>query len=87
MNSVEKITKFNILASYLHRYLRLTPALAAIILAHAALYNYFGSGPIWQNTNTYLVKACREYWWSALFYVQNYANPERIVSLTKTVKV
>jgi peptidoglycan/LPS O-acetylase OafA/YrhL len=74
--TMDKGVKFNVPLYYFHRYLRLTPALAAMLLAHAALFNYFGSGPLWQNTDAYLSKACRKYWWSTLLYVQNYANPD-----------
>ncbi|KAJ3644146.1 hypothetical protein Zmor_026818 [Zophobas morio] len=74
--TMDKGVTFNVPLYYFHRYLRLTPAVAAMVLAHAALFNYFGSGPVWQRTDTFLTKACKEYWWSALLYVQNYANPE-----------
>jgi peptidoglycan/LPS O-acetylase OafA/YrhL len=77
---MDKGVKFNVPLYYFHRYLRLTPALAAMLLAHAALFNYFGSGPLWQNTDAYLSKACRKYWWSTLLYIQNYANPDGTVS-------
>nr|XP_015840143.1 PREDICTED: nose resistant to fluoxetine protein 6-like [Tribolium castaneum] len=76
--TLNKGTKFNVTLYYLHRFLRLTPSLAAMLLAHAALFNYFGSGPLWENTDLYLSKACKEYWWSTLLYIQNYNNPNGI---------
>lgn len=96
---------------YVHRYLRLTPILAFIIIVSLSLikrvietsirliiimWNGFiiwifmmifkvGSGPLWFS---YLASAinCDKYWWTSLLYIQNYYNPESIVSiLTATV--
>lgn len=80
--TMDKGVKFNVPMFYFHRYLRLTPAFAAMLLAHVALFNYFGSGPVWDNTNAYLVEGCKTYWWSALLYIQNYVNPNGVVSCT-----
>lgn len=77
--AMDKGLQFNVAKFYLHRYLRLTPALAAMLLAHIALFNYLGSGPIWDHTDVFLVQMCRKYWWSALLYIQNYVNPKEIV--------
>jgi hypothetical protein len=64
---------------YIHRYLRLTPAFAALILFSSSLMRYVGNGPIWYNAEKLLVEPCHKYWWSALLYVQNYVNPNEIV--------
>lgn len=63
--------------SYIHRYLRLTPILAVIIVISLTLYKQLGSGPLYY---TYILNAinCDKYWWSALLYIQNYYNPEQI---------
>ncbi|XP_018568699.1 O-acyltransferase like protein [Anoplophora glabripennis] len=65
--------KFNIFKFYLHRYLRLTPALAAAVLFTAHLLRYVGESPRWDSIS-YLEKGCQRYWWTALLYVQNYVN-------------
>ncbi|KAJ8909465.1 hypothetical protein NQ315_011234 [Exocentrus adspersus] len=67
-------TKFNIFQFYIHRYLRLTPALAALVLVTANLVQYMGTGPLWYNIPVSLAEPCREYWWTTLLYVQNYVN-------------
>lgn len=72
--------KINIPLLYFHRYVRLTPALAANILFYATLWKHLVVGPIsnqfrWDDM-------CDSYWWSALLYIQNYVNPASIVSYT-----
>ncbi|XP_055306590.1 nose resistant to fluoxetine protein 6-like, partial [Sitodiplosis mosellana] len=66
--------KMNVPRLYLHRYLRLTPILGFLVLFDPSLLKFLGSGPIWPL----LVKPtsiCGSYWWSALFYIQNYVQP------------
>lgn len=72
----------NIPLLYFHRYLRLTPALAANILFYCTLWKYLVVGP----TSSFFVSwtnFCDSYWWSSLLYVQNYVNPTSIVSITE----
>lgn len=57
---------------------RLTPALAVIVLFNATLYRHMGNGPLWGMVESD-VDNCRDYWWSALLYIQNYVNPEKMV--------
>lgn len=70
--------KLNVPLMYLHRYLRLTPAFAALVLFTCTLMKYCGSGPFWNSLIKSTQVACDKYWWSALLYVQNYVNPNRI---------
>lgn len=78
LKELDRNRKLNLPLMYLHRYLRLTPALAALILL-TALMKYLGSGPFWNSTITAtLEKPCDKYWWSALLYVQNYVNSKEI---------
>lgn len=74
LKAMDKGTKFNIFLYYLHRYLRLTPAVAILIPIHAFLVPYMGSGPFWGGIDTGYSEACREYWWSSLLYIQNFVN-------------
>lgn len=70
--------RLNVPLMYLHRYLRLTPAFAALILFTSTLMKYCGSGPFWNSLIASTEKVCDEYWWSALLYVQNYVNPGKM---------
>uniref|UniRef100_A0A8D8CWM4 Nose resistant to fluoxetine protein 6 n=1 Tax=Culex pipiens TaxID=7175 RepID=A0A8D8CWM4_CULPI len=70
--------KLNVPLMYLHRYLRLTPAFAALLLFTCTLMKYCGSGPFWSTLVKGTEDVCDEYWWSALLYVQNYVNPKRM---------
>ncbi|XP_058817531.1 nose resistant to fluoxetine protein 6-like [Topomyia yanbarensis] len=78
LKELDKNRKLNLPLMYLHRYLRLTPAFAALILASVTLVKYLGSGPFWNSSSAALGNACETYWWSALLYVQNYVNPTKI---------
>lgn len=57
---------------YVHRYLRLTPPLAACILIGMSIARYLGSGPIWPYRLKFIEKCCGQYWWKPLLYVGNY---------------
>ncbi|VEN57287.1 unnamed protein product [Callosobruchus maculatus] len=84
MQSINSGRKFNILLFYIHRYLRLTPALGALILVAVYLLDYIGSGPRWVLAKEMFQKQCERYWWSSLLYIQNYANEESFVCLDHT---
>ncbi|KAL3271385.1 hypothetical protein HHI36_021869 [Cryptolaemus montrouzieri] len=67
---------------YLHRYLRLTPALAILVLIYASgLLKYVSDGPRWPSIDDFLITVCSKYWWSSLLYTQNYANDENVCVL------
>ncbi|KAJ8981234.1 hypothetical protein NQ317_016530, partial [Molorchus minor] len=72
-NFMTKRTKvFSIWRYYLHRYIRLTPPLAAAILVSSTLLGDIESTIIKNKIS----KPCQKYWWSSLLYVQNYVNPQ-----------
>ncbi|XP_063383620.1 nose resistant to fluoxetine protein 6-like [Cydia fagiglandana] len=56
---------------YLHRLLRMFPILATAVFLQASLFNHLADGPEWYIIVD-KVERCRTYWWSTLFYVQNY---------------
>lgn len=87
--SLDKGIKFNLIWFYIHRYLRLTPVFAIVILIHATLLKYFGSGPMWYGVEKHLMDSCRSLWWWALLHIQNYSNERVIVSkrLKKNLKI
>ncbi|KAJ8938316.1 hypothetical protein NQ314_011528, partial [Rhamnusium bicolor] len=70
--------KFNIFQYYIHRYIRLTPALAAVVLVSATLLDYMGSGPKWTYIKSDFSENCKLYWWSSLLYCQNYVNVNKM---------
>ncbi|XP_049823516.1 nose resistant to fluoxetine protein 6-like [Aethina tumida] len=73
----EKGVKFNVILFYIHRYLRLTPALMAMILYQATLVRYAVNRPGSAIEN--LSDPCRQYWWSTILYIQNYVEPTKSV--------
>ncbi|XP_078604979.1 nose resistant to fluoxetine protein 6-like isoform X2 [Branchiostoma floridae x Branchiostoma japonicum] len=61
----------------LHRYFRLTPVYAFLIMIFTCLTVYMGSGPWWalhDNWTMPSVRACQTYWWANLLYINNYVG-------------
>ncbi|XP_035687103.1 nose resistant to fluoxetine protein 6-like [Branchiostoma floridae] len=61
----------------LHRYLRLTPVYAFLLMINTCLIEYMGSGPWWairDNWAMSFVQVCREYWWANLLYINNFVG-------------
>lgn len=56
---------------YLHRYLRLTPPYALVILTITGLYKYCGQGPLWPDQGTPDIINCENHWWTNLLYINN----------------
>jgi peptidoglycan/LPS O-acetylase OafA/YrhL len=87
MNSYRSFTNISIIHSkrlnvwrmYLHRYLRYTPLLAAILLFLITLMKFFIFGPM-TYMETRFVRNCEKWWWTTLLHIQNYANPTEAVS-------
>lgn len=61
----------------LHRFLRYTPALAALILFAVSLYKFILSGPV-SDSNNYIIHNCQKYWIPAIFHIQNYFNQDKL---------
>lgn len=76
LNAITKKT-LNIPRVILHRFLRYTPALAALTLFTASLYRFTLSGPV-SDSNDYTIYNCRDYWFSIVFHFQNYFNPKSL---------
>lgn len=70
---------FNIWRSFLHRYLRYTPILAAILLFLITLMKHIVLAPM-SYLDSRMVPNCEKWWWTTLLHVQNYVNPNEIVS-------
>lgn len=60
------------------RYLRLTPAYAAVI-AVAVVFPLLSSGPLWSETIDAVAEPCYESWWANLLYVNNFVKTEKLV--------
>nr|CAD7256179.1 unnamed protein product [Timema shepardi] len=69
--------RFNYFISFFQRYLRLTPAYAAMIAVFATVYVYLGSGPGWHNGVEHQSEMCRENWLWNILYVNNYVDSNR----------
>ncbi|CAG9835423.1 unnamed protein product [Diabrotica balteata] len=65
------LTSYTIIKHYLHRYIRLTPALIGVIIVTATLLKYTGSGPKWPLINSVSQEGCQKYWWSTILYIHN----------------
>lgn len=64
--------QLNIARTIWRRYLRYTPAFAALILFVISLSKYFINGPFPVTMLLPLTNACTQYWWAALLNIQNY---------------
>ena len=71
LKALDKKT-LNIPRMILHRYIRYTPVLAAIVLYIVSVAKFSIIGPI--NPDV-VIDPCVKYWWSTLLHVQNYVNP------------
>ncbi|KAL9695964.1 hypothetical protein quinque_015249 [Culex quinquefasciatus] len=78
LKELDRNGKLNVPLLYLHRYLRLTPVFAALILFTVGFYQRIGDGPLWSEAYQFTSGNCKQYWWSALLYVQNYVNPHQV---------
>jgi peptidoglycan/LPS O-acetylase OafA/YrhL len=67
--------KLNLPRMILHRYLRYTPVLAAMILYFISLNRHLIDGPV-TSLNDIFIDNCLKYWWSALIHMQTYVNVE-----------
>ncbi|XP_044267470.1 nose resistant to fluoxetine protein 6-like [Tribolium madens] len=66
--------KINLLVFYLHRVIRLVPALLATLLIYTNLYKYVSEGPLWPLIVKKLQVPCEYTWWATLFFFSNYLN-------------
>ncbi|CAH0717420.1 unnamed protein product, partial [Brenthis ino] len=78
LTSYRKSTDEAFAAKLLSRYLRLTPALAAIVFFYAYIWDNISSGPMWGTLVTKNVEICQKGWWWNLLYIQNYHGLENM---------
>ncbi|KAK0074268.1 hypothetical protein PV325_008582, partial [Microctonus aethiopoides] len=78
LNQMSTNQKFNPLQYYFHRYIRLTPAVGAILLLTLFIFPRINLGPFWYNYVEDQKNHCSKIWWPMLLYVQNYVESEHI---------
>ena len=76
LSALDKKT-LNVPKLILHRYLRYTPVLAAVLLYYVSISDLAFNGPV--PIGDYKAN-CKRYWWSTLLHVQNYVNPRNLCS-------
>lgn len=81
LRQIDRNGRVNVLKTYLHRYLRITPVVAILVLMLLTFFKFFGDGPYHTFMVNFHLPNCENYWWSALLHVQNYVNPTNVVSI------
>ncbi|CAG4940144.1 unnamed protein product [Colias eurytheme] len=71
-------TKTSALNKLASRYLRLTPALLAILWFYAYIWDHISIGPRWGSLVTKNAQICQDGWWWNMFYLQNYFGLENM---------
>ena len=61
---------------YLHRYIRLTPLYAVVILVTSSLFVHLGSGPFWHGVAKFSDN-CQKNWWANLLYINNMIDQDQ----------
>lgn len=62
---------FNIGLAYFHRWYRLVPALAYVILLCLYIFPYIISGPVGFLYRPNFMEKCNEYWWTNVLFINN----------------
>lgn len=78
LRDIEK-SRFDVMAFYFHRYMRLTPALGVCIVVNIGLMKYFVAYFPYAFDHA-SVEPCETFWWSALLHTQIYTNAKQLVS-------
>ncbi|XP_033218163.1 nose resistant to fluoxetine protein 6-like [Belonocnema kinseyi] len=69
--------ELNLYIYYLHRYIRLTAAIIAALLASIYLVPFMGSGPKWRKVlRDMTTDSCQQKWWTIFLYIDNFVDPE-----------
>jgi len=78
MNRLSKGKKFNLPLHFIHRYLRLTPALAIMLLFNATLFNRLAPEPICKTYSQKTEEECQSNWWKYLLFINNWFPLEKV---------
>lgn len=74
--------KLNLVFFYIHRYLRMTPLMMALIAFCATLLRYTGEGPGWRDSIVMYDGWCKDNWWINSLYLHNFINTNNMVRQT-----
>lgn len=80
---MERDGRVSIFKMYVHRYIKVTPYVAILIMLLLTLTQYSADGPYFKLITEPQKAPCEEYFWSAVLHVQNYVNPNDMVSYKK----
>ncbi|XP_034825681.1 nose resistant to fluoxetine protein 6-like [Maniola hyperantus] len=72
LTSYRKSTSDSMASKLLSRYFRLTPAMLAVLVFYAYIWDNISTGPMWGTLVTRNAELCQQGWWWNLLYVQNY---------------
>ncbi|XP_074109043.1 uncharacterized protein LOC141533851 [Cotesia typhae] len=84
LKEMAKRRKFNILLYYLHRYIRLTPAVGALVLFSIYLLPKMSSGALWQTAFYNQSISCKKNWVPILLYGYNFHYAQGMTCLVHT---
>jgi peptidoglycan/LPS O-acetylase OafA/YrhL len=65
-------SKCQLVTFYVHRILRLTPAISVVLLFWLNIVPYISNGPLWFKLQQEVIENEQRYWWSTFLYVQNF---------------
>ena len=54
------------------RFLRTTPTYMYVLLMWYLVVPFMGQGPLWHERQVYNASVCAKYWWTNLFYINNF---------------
>ncbi|KAB0804319.1 hypothetical protein PPYR_01289 [Photinus pyralis] len=80
----EKQPKFKlgyILYAFIHRYIRLTVPLIAVLAFNATWLQHITRGPLWDKVVGVEYRNCRKNWWVNLLYINNYYDVKNMCML------
>ncbi|KAK0060485.1 nose resistant to fluoxetine protein 6 [Biomphalaria pfeifferi] len=70
MKNLRNLESYQMIKYYTHRFLRLTPLFALVMVIYTGITPYLEHGPfVRQDSNRY--NECRLHWWRNLFYISN----------------
>jgi peptidoglycan/LPS O-acetylase OafA/YrhL len=78
MNNSSRGKKFNLPLHFIHRYVRLAPALAIMLLFNATLFSRLGSGPLWKSYSHSMEQECRDNWWKYMLFINNWFAVDKV---------
>jgi peptidoglycan/LPS O-acetylase OafA/YrhL len=70
--------KMNLIGFYVHRYLRMTPLMMAVIAFAANLLKYVSEGPSFQGSTVMFDSWCKKNWWINALYLHNFVNSDNM---------